>query len=91
MKGKISFLKILKAILGWSMGFATRSYGEKGKNKQTNKKDLKELFGQSNTSETTVKKLYKLAFSDQYGLHTPLGTMYHHQVILPCLHLSLTH
>lgn len=50
MKGKISFLKILKAILGWPVGFATRSYGEKGKQKQQQQKDLKELFGQSNTS-----------------------------------------
>lgn len=66
------------------MGFATGSYGEKGKNKQTNKKkDLKELFGQSNTSETTVKKLRKRAFSDQHGLCTPLGTVYSRKSFYP--------
>lgn len=93
MKGKISFLKILKAILGWPVGFATRSYGEKGKTKTTTTKKTWKNFLANPTlqTETTVKKLYKPAFSDQYGLRTPLGTMYNHWVILPCLYLSLTH
>ena len=42
VKGKVSFLKILKAILGWPMGCAARSYGEKGNEKK--KKRLERTF-----------------------------------------------